>query len=113
LSFGYEIAVTDERSSKKRGHQETLDPPRVENDVVLLAEARNNVTLRTMAIVHLADVPDSRDQKKAGARKRENADGAGDKMKCNGSHSTATDRSFFQANFSGRAQFRPAAFGAT
>lgn len=36
----------------------------------------------------------SRDQTKA--RKRENADGTVDKMKCNGSHSTATDRSFFQ-----------------
>jgi len=43
----------------------------VENAVVLLAAARNNVTLRTMAIVHPADMPDSRDQKKAGARKRE------------------------------------------
>jgi len=30
LPFGTatEIAVTDERSSKKRGHEETLDPPR-------------------------------------------------------------------------------------
>lgn len=49
-----------------------------------------------MAIVYSTDMPYSRDQTMARARKRENADGAVDKMKCNGSRSTATDRSFFQ-----------------
>lgn len=63
---------------------------------ILLSRIRNNVILRTMAIVYPADTPHPRDQKRPDARKREPADGDGDKMKCNGSHSTATDRSFFQ-----------------
>lgn len=54
---------------------------------------RNNIILCTMAIVYSADMP--REIKRRHG-KRENADGAVDKMKCNGSHSTATDRSFFQ-----------------
>lgn len=49
-----------------------------------------------MVIVYSADMLYWKDQTMAGARKRESADGAEDKMKCNGSHSTATDRSFSQ-----------------
>lgn len=83
---------------EKKNNVGTRHSPRkfAQKRVKLLPEIRNNVIPRTMAIVYSADMPHSGDQKKLGARKRENADGDGDKMKCNGSHSTATDRSFFQ-----------------
>lgn len=56
----------------------------------------------TMVIVYSTDASHSRDQKELYARtKRENAERVakgveGVKMKCNGSHSTATDRSLFK-----------------
>jgi len=46
---------------------------KIEKRSVLLSATRNNIILRTMAIVYFVDMLHSRDQKKAGARKRENA----------------------------------------